>query len=198
MGVMGTEELGDDARGSGIRSANPSHERATRTRKDMTVSAYTAGDGAKAIERTFGLGEPPVGSDRIELATHRERPIPPAALRTLYDHVAWVRPATEAELGAVLAAGPAVGAWNGEELVGFVRALSDGHLAAYIEDVMVHERCRHLGVGSVLMTRLLQELDGVAVVTLFCAPGTAPFYQQQGFQPSESVILQRDRRHELS
>lgn len=157
------------------------------------MTAYTAGDGMRAIESTYGAAIAPTDSDRIELALHRERPIPPADLRALYDHVGWDRPVTEADLAAVLAAGPAVAAWNGEELVGFVRALSDGHLAAYIEDVMVHERCRHLGVGSALMARLLAELADVAVINLFCASGPVPFYEQQGFRPSDYVLLQRHR-----
>jgi pimeloyl-ACP methyl ester carboxylesterase/GNAT superfamily N-acetyltransferase len=157
------------------------------------MSAYTAGDGRRAIERAHGISETPVGAERIELALHRDRPVSPAALRALYDHVGWDRPATEADLDAVLAAGPAVAAWDGEELVGFVRALSDEHLAAYVEDVMVHERCRSSGVGSALLGRLLAELEAVAVVTLFCAPGTAPFYVEQGFQPTNSVLLRRTR-----
>ncbi len=157
------------------------------------MSAYTAGDGLQIIERNFAITATPTGSDRIEVALHRERPVPPTALRTLYDHVGWDRPVTEAELAAVLAAGPAVAAWNGEELVGFVRALSDGHLAAYVEDVMVHDRCRHLGVGSALVARLLAELEGVAVVNLFCASSTTPFYEGQGFRPRDSVLMQRGR-----
>jgi hypothetical protein len=66
----------------------------------------------------------------IEVKTHRERPIPSRSLRELYEHVGWSRLANEEELREVLEAGQAVGAWDGERLVGFARALSDGHLAA--------------------------------------------------------------------
>lgn len=134
------------------------------------------------------------GTGQITLASHQERPVPPAALRALYVHVNWVRRTDETGLAAVLAAGPAIGAWDGEELVGFVRALSDGHLAAYIEDVMVHQRHRKSGLGSALMTRLLAELEAVAVINLFCAPETVPFYEKQGFGPTTNVLTQRRQR----
>jgi hypothetical protein len=51
---------------------------------------------------------------KIEIKTHRERPIPPRSVRELYEHVGWSRPANEEELREVLEAGPAVGAWDGE------------------------------------------------------------------------------------
>ena len=79
---------------------------------------------------------------QIEIKTHRERPIPTRSVRELYGHVGWSRAVNEEELREVLEVGPAVGAWDGERLVGFVRALSDGHLAAYVEDVMVHQDYR--------------------------------------------------------
>lgn len=157
------------------------------------MSAYTAGDSVQATTQAFAIDTPLPGTDRIAVAMHRDRPVSPASLQALYDHVGWGRPVTESELGDVLSSGPAVGAWDGDELVGIVRALSDGHLAAYVEDVMVHERCRHLGVGSALMARLLRELEDVAVVTLFCAPSTGPFYEQQGFRANESAVMQRHR-----
>jgi GNAT superfamily N-acetyltransferase len=94
---------------------------------------------------------------QIEIKTHRERPIPPRSVRELYEHVSWSRPANEEELREVLEAGPAVGAWDGERLVGFVRTLSDGHLAAYVEDVMVHQDYRRSGVGERIMSRLLRD-----------------------------------------
>jgi GNAT superfamily N-acetyltransferase len=132
----------------------------------------------------------------VQLALHRERPIPPAALRGLYDHVGWDHPTSETELTTVLAAGPAVAAWVGEELIGFVRALSDGHRVAYIEDVMVHAKYRRRGLGSALMARLLDELETVKVVTLFCHPDLIHFYERQGFRSATNVLMHRKRRDE--
>ena len=128
---------------------------------------------------------------QIEIKTHRERPIPPRSVRELYEHVGWSRPANEEELREVLEAGPAVGAWDGQRLVGFVRALSDGHLAAYIEDVIVHQDYRRGGVGDRLMSRLLTEIKRSANVSLFCERPVARFYERHGFRATSYVLMQR-------
>jgi ribosomal protein S18 acetylase RimI-like enzyme len=129
--------------------------------------------------------------ESMEIRTHRERPISPRAVRELYDHVGWTRPASEEALAEVLKAGPAVGAWDGDKLVGFVRALSDGYLVAYVEDVMVHEEYRRSGVGENLMTRLLEEIGGVAKVNLFCEEPVVKFYEGRGFDRTSYVLMQR-------
>jgi GNAT superfamily N-acetyltransferase len=128
----------------------------------------------------------------MEIKTHRERPIPPKSVRELYEHVGWSRPTTDHDLAEVLKQGPAVAAWDGERLVGFVRALSDGHLAAYVEDVMVHVGCRGSGVGEKILSRLLEEVGNAANVSLFCEPPVAPFYEKVGFQRTSYVLMQHD------
>ena len=132
-----------------------------------------------------------VSSLNIEVKSHRERPIPPVSVRGLYDHVGWDMPATEEDLAEVLAADPAVGAWDGDRLAGFARALSDGHLAAYVEDVMVHEAYRRRGVGEQIVALLLEEIGAVAKVNLFCEPPVAWFYEANGFRRSSYVLMQR-------
>jgi GNAT superfamily N-acetyltransferase len=127
----------------------------------------------------------------IEIKTHREQPIPPRNVRELYEHVGWSRAANEEELREVLEAGPAVGAWDGQRLVGFVRALSDGHLAAYVEDVMVHQDYRRGGVGDRIMSRLLGEIKRSANVSLFCERPVARFYERNGFRATSYVLMQR-------
>jgi len=128
---------------------------------------------------------------QIEIKTHRERTIPPRSVRELYEHVGWSRAANEEELREVLEAGPAVGAWDGERLVGFVRTLSDGHLAAYVEDVMVHQDYRRSGVGDRIMSRLLREIKRSANVSLFCERPVARFYERNGFRATSYVLMQR-------
>ena len=62
--------------------------------------------------------------------------------------------------------------------MGFVRVLSDDHLAAYVEDVMVHAGYRGSGVGEKILAQLLEEVSSVANVSLFCEPPVAPFYER--------------------
>ena len=74
----------------------------------------------------------------IEIVFHGERPINPQAVRALYGSVNWWPERTVARIALLLAGDGAIGAWDGEHLVGFARSISDRCFHAYIEDVVVH------------------------------------------------------------
>jgi GNAT superfamily N-acetyltransferase len=133
--------------------------------------------------------DPRRGTDRDQNSPRTDHPAEECP--RLYEHVGWSRAANEEELREVLEAGPAVGAWDGERLVGFVRTLSDGHLAAYVEDVMVHQDYRRSGVGDRIMSRLLREIKRSANVSLFCERPVARFYERNGFRATSYVLMQR-------
>jgi ribosomal protein S18 acetylase RimI-like enzyme len=123
--------------------------------------------------------------------THRERGIAPSAVLALYRAQSWWPERTAEQIAAVLAAAPAVGAWRGDELVGFARTVTDGVLRAYVEDVIVAPELRHAGIGHALVERLMQELAPVSVVTLFCQPDLVPFYTPAGFRVTSQAVMQR-------
>lgn len=125
----------------------------------------------------------------IAVEVHHDRPIAGAALRALFTSAGWERHAGEGALEAVLQAGPAVGAWSGDQLVGFARAVTDGRLRAYVEDVAVHEQYRRRGVATAVMRRLLDELSEIAIVSLFCDPSLLGLYQALGFRSTSQVVL---------
>lgn len=129
------------------------------------------------------------------IATYAEHPILPAAVLHLYKTVNWPwvsRP--PAVLATVLAAEPAVGAWDGDRLVGFARAVTDGYFRAYIEDVVVHPDYQRQGIGRQLLTRLLDELAQIDVISLFCQTELAPFYERLGFKVrGKQVVLHRNK-----
>ena len=133
--------------------------------------------------------DPRRGRDRDKNSPRTDHPAEECP--RLYEHVGWSRAANEEELREVLEAGQAVGAWDGERLVGFVRTLSDGHLAAYVEDVMVHQDYRRSGVGDRIMSRLLREIKRSANVSLFCERPVARFYERNGFRATSYVLMQR-------
>lgn len=131
----------------------------------------------------------------VVLALHTQRPISPQAIRTLYDLVDWWPERSGEDIALVLEHGPAVGAWLGEELIGFARAVTDGKLRAYIEDVMVHPAHRRQGVGEQLMETLLAALAQIETISLFCEPGLVAWYEQYNFRlRSSQRVLHRSRR----
>lgn len=117
----------------------------------------------------------------IQIALYSERPISAQAVRQLYDAVDWWPDRTIKQIEAVLEHDVAVGAWDGDRLVGFARALSDGHFRAYIEDVMVHPDYRRRGIADRMLQRLLEALAHIDTISLFCHSDLIPLYAQRGF-----------------
>lgn len=130
----------------------------------------------------------------VAIRTRRERPIPARRVRRLYDHVGWWPDRRDEQLAAMLEAGPAVGAWAGDRLVGFARAVTDGRFRAFVEDVAVHEQYRRRGVAGEVLARLLDELSPLETVSLFCDPALAPLYAAHGFRQTKQVVMHRPRR----
>jgi aralkylamine N-acetyltransferase len=72
-------------------------------------------------------------------------------------------------------------AFDAERLVGFGRALSDGHYQAVICDVVVLPEYQGKGVGRAIMNALLEKLPKGATMLLYAAPGKQAFYTRFGF-----------------
>jgi GNAT superfamily N-acetyltransferase len=94
----------------------------------------------------------------------------------------------------VLGGSPAVGAWHGGQLVGFARAVTDGVLRAYVEDVLVSPSRRGSGIGRAVLERLIQELAAIPVVTLFCSPDLVRYYEASSFVATSQVVMHRNSR----
>ena len=126
------------------------------------------------------------------IETHAARPIDCASLQDIFRHVGWCSN-RDAKAAQLLLAGPSlsIGAWSGDRLVGYGRALSDGLFRALIEDVIVDPRYRRRGIGSKVMVKLLNELGGVEEVQLACDEEAVPFYRSFGFLVSNHRRMYR-------
>ena len=71
--------------------------------------------------------------------------------------------------------------WDGNKLIGFVRAVTDDVYRAYVEDMIVDREYRGEGIGSEMMRRLLERLEHVEEITLNCDLKLTDFYRQFGF-----------------
>ena len=69
-------------------------------------------------------------------------------------------------------------------VVGFVSALSDGVLSAYLPLLEVLPEYRGRGIGSELVRRMLVQLGGLYMVDVLCDAALQPFYARFGLQPS--------------
>nr|WP_320014972.1 GNAT family N-acetyltransferase [uncultured Desulfobacter sp.] len=82
------------------------------------------------------------------------------------------------------------GAFWGKKLIGMGRALSDLCSDAYIQDVVVLSAYQKRGIGSLIVTFLIQELKkkGVDWIGLIGEPGTRGFYENLGFRQMKDYI----------
>ena len=80
-----------------------------------------------------------------------------------------------------------------ERIVGFITAITDGHLAAYIPLLEVIRPCRGHGIGSHLVRRMMERLDGTYMIDLVCDEDVQPFYQQLGWTPYTAMIIRNPR-----
>jgi len=74
-------------------------------------------------------------------------------------------------------------------VIGYVAAISDGVLSAYISQLEVLPAHRGGGVGSALVRAMLDRLRGMYVVDLVCDPDVQPFYEAAGMKRWSAMVL---------
>ncbi|WP_132747057.1 GNAT family N-acetyltransferase [Scopulibacillus darangshiensis] len=107
----------------------------------------------------------------------------------LYNDVGWWEERKEQEIEEMLNKVQSVGAWKDDALIGFARAVSDGKFRAYIEDVVIHSSFRKEGIGTKLVSTLLDELSYIDVISLFSEEQLIPFYEKNNFKNSKSQFV---------
>lgn len=96
--------------------------------------------------------------------------------------VGWPLPPSPEQLVAVLDGSyRRVVALDGQRVVGFINAISDGVLTAFIPWLEVLPDYQGHGLGRELVRRLLEELGGMYSIDLCCDPELIPYYEKQGF-----------------
>ena len=124
-----------------------------------------------------------------------EKSVRPQQLQALLRQTTWANGRGIDGIRAMLA-GSAIflGAWDGDRLIGFCRAVTDGIYRALIDDVVVDAPQRGRGIGSALMRKLSERLKEMEVEEIFlrCENAVVPFYGQLGFKSSDGVTMDLD------
>lgn len=74
-------------------------------------------------------------------------------------------------------------------VVGFINAISDGILCAYIPLLEVLPEYRRQGIGKELTNRMLARLKNLYMIDLVCDESLAPFYVACGMSPAAGMVM---------
>ena len=80
------------------------------------------------------------------------------------------------------------------EVIGFVTAISDGVLSAYIPMVEVKPPYQGRGIGTELMRRMLIRLRDLHMIDLICDDGVNPFYERLGMTAATGMVMRNTDR----
>jgi len=109
--------------------------------------------------------------------------------------VGWLNaPSPETHLRILSSSSHMVVARDGERVVGFVTAISDGVLSAYVPLLEVLPSHQGQGIGGELMRRMLEKLNGLYMIDLACDPDKQEFYSQYGMTPMAAMGLRNYER----
>ncbi len=105
------------------------------------------------------------------------------AIQRLTAQQGWTTP-TNRPTEALLAwrhSWPALVVTEGEQVIGFVRALTDGEVTTYIADLLVDPRYRRRGLGR-LLVEACHALYPHTRLDLISEEDAVPFYRREGFR----------------
>jgi ribosomal protein S18 acetylase RimI-like enzyme len=74
-------------------------------------------------------------------------------------------------------------------VVGFIQAISDGILSAYIPLLEVLPEYQGKGIGSDLTKRMFNRLGDLYMIDLLCDNELQEFYEKQGMQKASGMVI---------
>lgn len=75
-----------------------------------------------------------------------------------------------------------------DQVVGYITAISDGVLAAYIPHLEVLPAYKNQGIGSELVRRMFDQLRDIYMIDLICDADVQPFYERLGMTRYTGMI----------
>lgn len=76
-----------------------------------------------------------------------------------------------------------------KQVIGFISAISDGVLSAYIPFLEVLPAYKNRGIGKELIKRMLDELSNIYMIDLCCDDELIPLYEKFGMIRSNGMLV---------
>ena len=79
-------------------------------------------------------------------------------------------------------------AWEGDQLVGLLRAVGDGETILYVQDILVRPDFQGFGIGKALLCRVEKDYENVRQKVLLAdrAEKLTDFYCARGWYPADT------------
>ena len=80
-------------------------------------------------------------------------------------------------------------AYEGDQLLGIIRAVGDGYTVVFIQDILVFPEYQRRGIGSALLQAILDRYSHVRQIELATdnTPKTIAFYKSMGFRELSEI-----------
>ncbi len=84
-----------------------------------------------------------------------------------------------------------IGAYDGDNLIGIIRVVGDGHSIIYIQDIIVQPDYQRRGIGKDLLERVLEKYAHVyqKILLTMNEEKTVKFYESVGFEADYNLGL---------
>ena len=80
-------------------------------------------------------------------------------------------------------------AFEDQKLVGFITAISDGVLSAYIPFLEVLPEYQNQGIGGELVCKMKDELKELYMIDLLCDPELVSYYEKKGMTKATGASI---------
>ncbi len=84
---------------------------------------------------------------------------------------------------------------HSNKVVGFISAITDGVLSAYIPFLEVLPEYQKKGIGVELVQRMLKTLESLYMVDIVCDEELVPFYEKMGLK-RHTAMIRRNFEHQ--
>ena len=132
----------------------------------------------------------------MPIAFRINAPVPVEQVIALYQDSGLNRPVADRERIAAMYANSnvVVSAWEGEELIGVARSVTDLVYCCYLSDLAVRKTHQGAGIGRELIARTKAHVGEGTMLLLLSAPNAMSYYPHIGMQEvSNAFILHRTR-----
>lgn len=119
-----------------------------------------------------------------------------SAIVDLYISAGLNRPVTDTKrIGKMYAnSNLVISAWDGNQLVGIARSLTDFCYACYLSDLAVNSNYQKAGIGRQLVQLTRERIGEQTMLLLLSAPGAMAYYPKIGFDSVDNGFIIKRKR----